>query len=206
MELETRMVEEGRLLETACRVVAGSLASQYLTKKGISVYSYVSSIGNIELNKKNDDLDLSNIYKNRVFCPDKSVALKMENLIKEIKEKGDTVGGCVTTVIKGVSPGLGEPVYNKLNARLSFAMMSINAAKGIEFGSGFKSTKMIGSEHNDIFIKKDNSIKTKTNNSGGVQGGISNGEDVCFRVAFKPVSSIKKNNKLSIIKIKKLVF
>ena len=178
--------------ETACRVVAGSLASQYLTKKGISIYSYVSSIGNIELNKKNDDLDLSNIYKNRVFCPDKSVALKMENLIKEIKEKGDTVGGCVTTVIKGVSPGLGEPVYNKLNARLSFAMMSINAAKGIEFGSGFKSTKMIGSEHNDIFIKKDNSIKTKTNNSGGVQGGISNGEDVCFRVAFKPVSSIQK--------------
>ena len=178
--------------ETACRVVAGSIASQYLTQKGISVYSYVSSIGSIELNKDYNDVDLSNTYKNRVFCPDKLIALKMENLIKEIKEKGDTVGGCVNTVIKGILPGFGEPIYNKLNAAISFAMMSINATKGIEFGSGFESSKMKGSNHNDIFIKNNNKIKTKTNNSGGIQGGISNGEDIFFRVAFKPVSSIKK--------------
>jgi len=181
--------------ETVCRVVAGALASQFLAQKGISVFSYVSSVGDIKLKNSYKDLDFAKIYKNEIFCPDDSCALEMRKKIQEVKEMGDTIGGCVSTVIKGVPIGLGEPVYNKLNAALSFAIMSINAAKGIEFGSGFISTNMLGSVHNDLFVKKGNKIGTRTNHSGGIQGGISNGEDIFFNVAFKPVSSVMSSQK-----------
>lgn len=181
--------------ETVCRVVAGALASQFLDQKGISVFSYVSSVGDIKLTKSYKDLDFSKIYKNEIFCPDDICALEMKKKIQEIKGMGDTIGGCVSTVIKGVPIGLGEPIYNKLNAALSFALMSINAAKGVEFGSGFSSINMLGSAHNDLFVKKGNKIGTSTNHSGGIQGGISNGEDIFFNVAFKPVSSVMVNQK-----------
>jgi chorismate synthase len=181
--------------ETACRVVAGSLALQFLNKKGINIFSYVSSVGDVKLNNKYKDLDFSKIYEHEVYCPDKLCALEMKKRIQSVKERGDTIGGCVSTVVTGVPTGLGEPLYNKLNAALSFALMSINAAKGIEFGSGFSSSEMLGSTHNDLFIKKGNKIVTKTNYSGGIQGGISNGNDVFFRVAFKPVSSIMSPQK-----------
>ena len=178
--------------ETACRVVAGELAHQFLKSKGIEVFSYVSVVGHIKLKKNYKELNLSEIYKNDVRCPDLDIAKKMKSYILDVKLEGDSLGGCVFTVVKGADVGLGEPIYNKLNARLSFAIMSINAVKGIEFGLGFDSCKIKGSEYNDIFVKTNNKIQTKTNNSGGIQGGISNGQDIVFNTVFKPTSSIKK--------------
>jgi len=192
--------------ETVCRVVAGALASQFLSKKGISVFSYVSSVGDVKLKKFYQDLDFSEIYKNEIFCPDDLCASEMKRKIEEVKRKGNTIGGCVSTVVTGLPIGLGQPIYNKLNAALSYAMMSINAAKGIEFGSGFNSAKMLGSDYNDIFIKKGDKISTKSNNSGGIQGGISNGQDVLFRVVFKPVSSIMNKQKTINKNQKEVVF
>lgn len=171
--------------ETACRVVAGAIAKQLL--KDIKITAYVSSVGEMELKKNYSELDFSEIEKNPVRCPNAEMALKMEDYIKSIRKEGDTIGGIVTCVIKNVPIGLGEPVFDKLHAELGKAMLSINAVKGFEYGSGFAGTEMKGSEHNDIF-EADGS--TKTNYSGGIQGGISNGEDIYFKVAFKPVATI----------------
>lgn len=174
--------------ETASRVVAGAIAKQALP--GIRIQAYVSSVGDIALETPHHALDLSLTETNDVRCPDTDTAQKMIALIKDIRKQGDTIGGTVTCVIKNVPVGLGEPVFNKLHAELGKAMLSINAVKGFEYGSGFAGTKMKGSEHNDLFNQDGT---TKTNNSGGIQGGISNGEDIYFNVAFKPVATIMQN-------------
>ena len=174
--------------ETACRVVAGAIAKQLL--KDVKIHAFVSSVGDIFLEKPYQELDFNLIESNIVRCPDQAVAERMINRIKEIRKQGDTIGGTVTCVIQNVPAGLGEPVFDKLHAELGKAMLSINAVKGFEYGSGFCGAKMKGSEHNDIF-NADGS--TKTNLSGGVQGGISNGMDIYFRVAFKPVATIMQN-------------
>lgn len=171
--------------ETVCRVVAGAIAKQLL--KAVKINAFVSSVGEMHLEKPYQELDLSNAEKNAVRCPDTELASRMEAYIKEIKKKGDTVGGVVTCVIQNVPVGLGEPVFDKLHAELGKAMLSINAVKGFEYGSGFKGCEMKGSEHNDTF---NTDGTTKTNYSGGVQGGISNGMDIYFRVAFKPVATL----------------
>jgi chorismate synthase len=171
--------------ETACRVVAGAIAKQILSE--IKITAFVSSVGKIKIDKHYSDLDFSEIEKNPVRCADSATALLMENHIKDIRKEGDTVGGIVSCVIKNTPIGLGEPVFDKLHADLGKAMLSINAVKGFEFGSGFEGTKLKGSQHNDSFDKDG---KTKTNNSGGIQGGISNGMDIYFNVAFKPVATI----------------
>ena len=171
--------------ETACRVVAGSIAKQLLNNYGIKISAYVSSIGNIFADEKNVDLN-KDYDSNIVRCPDNDASKKMINLITDLKSKGNTVGGQIKCIINGVKPGLGEPVFDKLHADLGKAMLSINAVKGFEYGSGFSGSKMTGSVHNDEFIVENGNISTKTNNSGGIQGGISNGEEIYFKVAFKP--------------------
>uniref|UniRef100_UPI0040472FD2 chorismate synthase n=1 Tax=Mariniflexile sp. TaxID=1979402 RepID=UPI0040472FD2 len=171
--------------ETACRVVAGAVAKQML--KGIEINAYVSGVGTLKLNKPHTELDLTQTESNIVRCPDAEMAVKMETYIKEVRGKGDTVGGIVSCVIKNVPVGLGEPVFDKLHAELGKAMLSINAVKGFEYGSGFEGSTMYGSQHNDAF---NNDGTTKTNHSGGVQGGISNGMDIYFNVAFKPVATL----------------
>lgn len=171
--------------ETACRVVAGAIAKQLL--QNIKITAYVSSVGEMKLEKPYSQVDFSEIEKNPVRCPDPEMASKMEDYIKAIRKEGDTVGGTVSCVIQNVPIGLGEPVFDKLHAELGKAMLSINAVKGFEYGSGFAGTAMKGSEHNDIFTETG---KTKTNYSGGIQGGITNGEDIYFMVAFKPVATI----------------
>ena len=173
--------------ETACRVVAGAIAKQILSD--IKITAFVSSVGDIKVDKHYSELNFSEIEKNPVRCADSKTALLMENYIKEIRKEGDTVGGVVSCVIENTPIGLGEPVFDKLHADLGKAMLSINAVKGFEFGSGFEGTKLKGSQHNDSF---NSDGKTKTNNSGGIQGGISNGMDIYFNVAFKPVATIMK--------------
>ena len=175
--------------ETACRVVAGSIAKQLLNNYGIKISAYVSSIGNIFADEKNMDLN-KDYDSNIVRCPDNDASEKMINLITDLKSKGNTVGGQIKCIINGVKPGLGEPVFDKLHADLGKAMLSINAVKGFEYGSGFSGSKMTGSVHNDEFIVENGNVSTKTNNSGGIQGGISNGEEIYFKVAFKPVATI----------------
>ncbi|MCP4803526.1 MAG: chorismate synthase [Flavobacteriaceae bacterium] len=176
--------------ETACRVVAGAIAKQLL--KGVSIHAFTSSVGKISINQPYQNLDFSKIETNAVRCPDDVIAKKMITEIKNIRKEGDTIGGTVTCVLQNVPVGLGEPVFDKLHAELGKAMLSINAVKGFEYGSGFCGVEMKGSEHNDIF-NEDGS--TKTNLSGGIQGGISNGEDIYFRVAFKPVATIMQKQK-----------
>ncbi|CAM3534476.1 chorismate synthase [Flavobacterium gelidilacus] len=171
--------------ETASRVVAGAIAKQIISN--IKITAFVSSVGEIFIDKPYQDLDFSKIENNAVRCPDEATALKMENFIKEIKKQGDTVGGTIMCVIQNVPIGLGEPVFDKLHADLGKAMLSINAVKGFEFGSGFCGAKMKGSEHNDLYNVDGT---TKTNLSGGIQGGISNGMDIYFRIAFKPVATL----------------
>ncbi|WP_278035828.1 chorismate synthase [Flavobacterium nitratireducens] len=171
--------------ETASRVVAGAIAKQMLSN--IKINAYVSAVGSLSLDKPYQDLDFSKIESNPVRCPDEAMAAKMEDYIKQIRKEGDTVGGVVTCVIQNVPVGLGEPVFDKLHAELGKAMLSINAVKGFEFGSGFEGSKMKGSAHNDLYNADGT---TKTNLSGGIQGGISNGMDIYFRVAFKPVATI----------------
>ncbi len=171
--------------ETASRVVGGAIAKQIIPK--IKINAYVSSVGEIVLNTPYQELDFSKIESNPVRCPDEKMALQMEKYIQEIKKQGDTVGGTITCIIQNVPIGLGEPVFDKLHAELGKAMLSINAVKGFEFGSGFEGSKMKGSQHNDLF-NEDGS--TKTNLSGGIQGGISNGMDIYFKVAFKPVATL----------------
>ena len=174
--------------ETACRVVAGALAKQVISS--IKINAFTSYVGDIYLEKPYQDLDFSKTEDNAIRCPDQKVAEKMINRVKEIRKEGDTIGGTITCVIQNVPVGLGEPVFDRLHAELGKAMLSINAVKGFEYGSGFCGTKMKGSEHNDSF-NADGS--TKTNLSGGIQGGISNGMDIYFRVAFKPVATIMQN-------------
>ena len=176
--------------ETACRVVAGAIAKQII--KEIKITAFVSSVGEIKVDKNYKSLDFSNIEKNPVRCADPDAAIVMEKYIKEIRKEGDTVGGIVTCVIENCPIGIGEPVFDKLHAELGKAMLSINAVKGFEFGSGFNGTKLKGSEHNDSF---ESNGTTKTNKSGGIQGGISNGMDIYFNVAFKPVATIMKSQK-----------
>jgi len=181
--------------ETACRVVAGAIAELILRQYGLEIHSYVQQVGRIALLKQFEELDFSETFKNNVRCPDKQSANEMQAYISEIQEKGDTVGGAIQTLVKNCPIGLGEPVFDKLHADIAKAMMSINATKGIEFGSGFCATEMLGSQHNDAFEKVDGKVSTKTNNSGGIQGGISNGEDIYFRLAFKPVATIMQDQK-----------
>ena len=176
--------------ETAARVAAGAIAMQFLAHHSISVQSYVQSVGNIHVKQDYTDLDLSTIDNNDVRCADPSTAIEMESLIKEIKKQGDTIGGTIKCIISGVPLGLGEPVFDKLHADLGKAILSINACKGFEYGSGFAGTQMRGSEHNDVFQKEGDKITTRTNHSGGIQGGISNGMDIYFTAAFKPVATI----------------
>jgi len=174
--------------ETASRVVAGAIAKQFLNP--LSINAYVSAVGNIKLEADPATVDFAEIENNPVRCPDQTKAAEMEAYIKQIRKEGDTIGGIVTCVIKNVPVGLGEPVFDKLHAELGKAMLSINAVKGFEYGSGFEGTSMKGSAHNDLF---NTDGTTKTNQSGGVQGGISNGMDIYFRVAFKPVATIMQN-------------
>ncbi len=179
--------------ETVNWVVAGAIANQILNSKNIYIYSYVSAIGELLLNQHYNTLSLKNIYDNNVRCPSKNIATKMENLIRDCQSNGDTIGGKISTVIKGLPVGLGEPVFHKLNSSLARVIIGINACKGIEFGSGFLGASRKGSEENDQFFVDSDSVKVKTNNSGGIQGGISNGQDVFFNCAFKPVSTIMKS-------------
>ena len=173
--------------ETASRVVAGSIAKQFIGK--ININAYVQSVGKISLNKPYQQLDFNKIESNPVRCPDQEIANEMESYIKNIRKNGNTVGGVIRCIIQNVPIGLGEPVFDKLHAQLGKAMLSINAVKGFQFGSGFSGTKLMGSEHNDIFNPDGT---TKSNLSGGIQGGISNGMDIYFDVAFKPVATIMK--------------
>jgi chorismate synthase len=175
--------------ETACRVVAGAMAKQVLSTIGIEFSTYVSQVGTIALNNK-EFFALTEIEATPVRCPDLTVAQQMIDRIEEIKNLGDSIGGAVQCVVTGVPVGLGEPVFDKLHAELGKAMLSINAVKGFEIGSGFTSLGMTGSEHNDVFLS---SGQTKTNFSGGIQGGISNGMPIDFRVAFKPVATIMQD-------------
>ncbi len=179
--------------ETAARVAAGALARQILQKQGVEIYSYVSQVGRLKLDKSYTELDLSRIDDNAVRCPDEETAQKMFEYIDEIRKAGDSVGGVITGVIRGVPPGWGEPVFDKLHAGLGKAMLSINAVKGFEYGSGFAGTVLLGSEHNDEFYTESGKVFTKTNHSGGIQGGISNGQDIYFKVAFKPTATIMRD-------------
>jgi chorismate synthase len=177
--------------ETAARVAAGAVAAQLLTHYGITVQSYVSQVGAVAVPVGYEQLDLSLIDTNAVRCPDPETAERMAALIRQTRDRQDTVGGLVTGVVRGVPAGLGEPVFDKLHAELGKAMLSINAVKGFEYGSGFAGTLLFGSEHNDTFYTDEaGAVRTRTNHSGGIQGGISNGQDIYFRVAFKPVATI----------------
>ena len=179
--------------ETAARVVAGAFARQALNQLGVEIYAYTSQVGNICLDKDYRKYDKSNIESNIVRCPDSEKAQEMIDLITEVKQEGDTIGGVITCVVKGVPVGLGEPVFGKLQAQLGAAMLSINAVKGFEYGMGFDFATARGSEVNDAFVCEAGEVSTKTNNSGGIQGGISNGEDIYFRVAFKPVATLLRD-------------
>lgn len=175
---------------TISRCVAGALAKLVLKQLNISITAYTSQVGNIALEHNYLHYDLTQTENNAVRCPDPIKAVEMEHLISEVKAQGDTIGGVITCVIKGCPVGLGEPEFGKLHAYLGTAMLSINAAKGFEYGEGFSCVTARGSEQNDVFINKNGNIATATNHSGGIQGGISNGEDIYFRVAFKPVATI----------------
>jgi len=176
--------------ETAARVAAGAIAKQILQKDNITIQAYVSQVGKIKAEPDYKKLDLSKTENNEVRCPDVEVAKKMIQHILEIKKAGDTIGGVVNCVVQNCPAGLGEPVFDKLHADLAKAILSINACKGFEYGSGFEGVEMQGSEHNDVFYKESGVIKTRTNFSGGIQGGISNGMDIYFKAAFKPVATI----------------
>ena len=177
--------------ETISRVVAGAFAKLALRQLGISIQAYTQQVGDVALTGSYRDYDLSKAEENDVRCPDEETAQKMVDLIMKVKAEGDTIGGIIACAIKGCPIGLGEPVYDKLQARLGAAMLSINAVKGFEYGLGFAGAAGRGSEQNDIFEPDgQGGITTRTNNSGGIQGGISNGQDIYFRVAFKPVATL----------------
>ncbi len=177
--------------ETVARVMAGAVAKLLLKHYNIQIFAYVDQVGEIRLPLAPNEIDAALIETNLVRCPHQTTAEKMITLINQTGEKGDSVGGAVTCTIQGVMPGLGEPVFDKLHAELGKAMLSINACKGFEIGSGFQAAQSFGSAHNDEFVIHEGNIHTRTNNSGGVQGGISNGEPIYFRCAFKPVATIR---------------
>ena len=179
--------------ETAARVAAGAIAKLFLRHKNVTVNAYVSQVGTLRLEKGYRELNFDQTEDSIVRCPDPETAERMISLIDETRKNRDTIGGVVSCVIEGVPVGLGEPVFDKLHAELGKAMLSINAVKGFEYGSGFEGVSMLGSQHNDEFTNEAGKIRTKTNHSGGIQGGISNGEDVYFRVAFKPVATIMQD-------------
>ena len=175
--------------ETISRCVGGALAKLALRQLGIEVTAYTSQVGTIALDRDYTRYDLTQIERNPVRCPDQQVAKQMEQLILDVKRDGDTIGGVVTCIIKGCPTGLGEPAFSKLHAELGAAMLGINAVKGFEYGEGFDGVSQRGSEQNDIFFSDNGQISTRTNHSGGIQGGISNGQDIYFRVLFKPVAT-----------------
>ncbi len=188
--------------ETACRIVGGAIAKLYLKHLNVTIQAYVSQVGHIKLEKAYQELDLSKTEESIIRCPDAATAYNMVSYIEDIRKAGDTIGGIVSCVVKGTPIGLGEPVFDKLHADLGKAMLSINAVKGFEYGAGFNSINFKGSELNDAFVSltsrtsaNENKISTSTNNSGGIQGGISNGEDIYFNVAFKPVATIMQDQK-----------
>lgn len=176
--------------ETAARVVAGAFAKMLLQQAGIEIVAYVSSVADVCATVNDQTVSLNDVEQSMVRCPDEKASTQIEKLIDSVRKEGDTVGGIIRCVVRNVPAGLGEPVFDKLHADLGKAMLSINAVKGFEIGSGFASTKMRGSQHNDIFGSEEGKVRTKTNNSGGIQGGISNGMDITFNVAFKPVATI----------------
>ena len=176
--------------ETISRVVGGALAKTALRQIGVRITAYTSQVGGIRLDDDYRQFDFSEIEKNAVRCPDPVKARQMEELIRQVKAEGDTIGGVATCVIQGCPIGLGQPVFGKLHAALGNAMLSINAVKAFEYGDGFKGLKQRGSEQNDVFYNHNGIIQTRTNHSGGIQGGISNGQDIFFRVAFKPVATV----------------
>lgn len=178
--------------ETAARVAAGAVAKLLIRESGISIRAFVSQVGEIKA-PPYTELDLSKTEDNIVRCPDTATAEKMIEMIEAVRHDRDTIGGVVTGVIQNTPVGLGEPVFEKLHAELGKAMLSINAVKGFEYGSGFRGISMRGSQHNDPFYNEAGRIRTKTNHSGGIQGGISNGEDIYFNVAFKPVATIMQD-------------
>lgn len=179
--------------ETVCRVVAGAVAKQLLANEGVVIHSYVNRVQDVAIPVAEHELDLSLIEETAVRCPHPETAQKMYDLIDATRKAGDTVGGSIACVIKGVPAGWGEPVFGKLHASLGTAMLGINAAKGFEIGSGFQGTYLRGSEHNDTFEMRDGKVGTTTNKSGGVQGGISNGEDIYFQVGFKPIATLMRD-------------
>ena len=178
--------------ETAGRVVAGAVAKLVLKSMGVSINAYTSQVGPIAMSLSMDEVDLSKIETNIVRCPQTEVADKMIDYIHELKKEGDSTGGIISCIVKGVPLGWGEPIFDKLQARLAAAMLSINASHGFDYGKGFEGVALKGSEMNDPFVKEGDKISTRTNNSGGIQGGISNGQDIYFRVLFKPVATISK--------------
>lgn len=176
--------------ETACRVVGGAIAKLFLAHYGIKITAYVSQVGDVKLLKDYQDLDFNKIETNPVRCPDEMIAKAMESRIKSIRKEGDTIGGVIKCVAQDIPVGLGEPVFDKLHADIGKAMLSINAVKGFEYGSGFSGVAMRGSEHNDTMNSSDGNVSMTKNLSGGIQGGISNGQDIYFSTAFKPVATI----------------
>ncbi len=178
--------------ETIARVVGGAIAKLILKKYGVEIAAYTSQVGGIKLSKSYNELDLSKIEDNIVRCPDAEIAKKMIEYIDQVRQDKDSVGGVITCVIKNTPIGLGEPVFDKFHAEMGKAMLGINAVKGFEYGMGFKATEMKGSEHNDEFFMDGDKVRTRTNRSGGVQGGITNGEDVYMNIAFKPIATILK--------------
>ncbi len=179
--------------ETVARVVAGAFAKMLLKEAGIEIMAFVHSIGEVTLPGNYDTFDLSKTEDSPMRCPDKETTEKMLHLLEKTAKEGDTLGGTISCIARNVPVGLGEPVFDKLHADLGKAMLSINAVKGFEIGSGFSAARMKGSEHNDLFVKQADRITTKTNRSGGVQGGISNGSDIFFKVAFKPIATLMKS-------------
>lgn len=179
--------------ETACRIVGGAIAKLYLKHLNVSIQAYVSQVGHIKLEKNYQDLDLSKTEESIIRCPDAATAYKMVSYIEDIRKEGNTIGGIVSCVVKGTPVGLGEPVFDRLHADIGKAMLSINAVKGFEYGEGFNSINFKGSELNDAFTSIDGKVNTSTNHSGGIQGGISNGQDIYFNVAFKPVATIMQD-------------
>ena len=178
--------------ETACRVVGGAIARQFIQREGVRVEAFVSQVGAIAMDAPYDRLDLDRRWNDPVRCPDPLVSERMHALIEEVRAEGDSIGGVVHCIVRGIPEGLGEPVFDRLDADLAKAMLSINATKGFQVGSGFRSVEMRGSEHNDALINDQGKIRTSTNRSGGLLGGISNGEDLYFDVAFKPPATIEK--------------
>jgi chorismate synthase len=176
--------------EHIARVVAGAIAKQYLSRQGVAVHAYTSRVGSVQLEPEYAPWELPCREDSLIGCPDREKESEMVELIRAVRRAEDSIGGVVTCVIRGVPPGVGEPVFDRFQARLAHYMMSINAAKGFEYGEGFRAATMKGSEHNDAFRPSSGGVTTLTNHSGGIQGGVTTGDEIYFRVAFKPIPTI----------------